>query len=221
MAAGLAVLSTFANPNGIWFGAGLTLASVCWLGTEVVGGHEYRRLRDAALAEEFTSDELKSLRSTGWRHIDCVEFHRFDVDHVVVGPGGVVVVETKWTNVSWPIRDGEFVNRYARNAVIQAARNAADIRSLLRWNFKIDVDVIPALMIWGDGRPSLDHPFREQQGVIVATRSLLAAHLKNLNAVLTSARIDEIYTAINKYVTDKEQLDRRKEHARNLATNHA
>ena len=47
MAAVLAALSTFANPNVIWFGAGMTFAGVCWLVAETLRGHEYRRLRDA------------------------------------------------------------------------------------------------------------------------------------------------------------------------------
>jgi hypothetical protein len=30
--------------------------------------------------------------------VDNLPFHRFDVDHIAIGPGGIVVLETKWTS---------------------------------------------------------------------------------------------------------------------------
>ena len=90
----LGALSLLSNSSVIWFGAGMLVATLYWLIMEVVPGVEYRRLRDAASAEAFTSAELKRLRSVGWTFVDCVEFHGFDVDHVAIGPGGVVAIET-------------------------------------------------------------------------------------------------------------------------------
>ena len=47
-----------------------------------------------ALAEQWTSNELRLLRDRGWRVINHVVLRHWDIDHVAVGPGGVLVVQT-------------------------------------------------------------------------------------------------------------------------------
>lgn len=50
-----------------------------------------------AIAETWTSSELRPLRKHGWRLIDHVFYRYADADHLLVGPGGAIVVETKWS----------------------------------------------------------------------------------------------------------------------------
>ena len=96
-----------------WFVAGLAVAAFGPLVRAIFMTHEYRRLSESELAEEFTSSELRSLRWCGWKTIDRVQFDRYDVDHVAIGPGGVCVIETKNTNVSWPVEAGHFSDAWA------------------------------------------------------------------------------------------------------------
>jgi hypothetical protein len=79
-------LSNVVPPILLAFFAGAAIASLGWMVLYVCGGAEHRRLSDAALGEDFTSTELRRL-PRGWAHLDNVEFHRCDVDHVLVGPG--------------------------------------------------------------------------------------------------------------------------------------
>lgn len=75
-------------PAGLWVGVFdasiawwlvLTVVQVTGGGPRWIGGH----------AEEWTAEELKGLKRSGWQHIDHVPLVGSDVDHVVVGPGGV------------------------------------------------------------------------------------------------------------------------------------
>ena len=49
--------------------------------------------------EEWTSNELRRLRRHGWKFVNGLQFRVGDIDHVAVGPDGVVVIESKWTSM--------------------------------------------------------------------------------------------------------------------------
>lgn len=194
--------------EAVWFIAGGAVAAVVPLLRDVFGSNEYRRLTDAALAEEFTASELRHLRFKGWKRLDRVEFYAHDVDHVIVGAGGVYAIETKYTNVPWPITDNRFNNIWANEAVAQARRNADNIKSLLTQKLKATYDVQPLLMIWGDGRPKLDEPITVDRGVVVVTGRLLRKHLNARPASLGAKDVDRIARELRQFVNGKEAADR-------------
>lgn len=213
------LLSMFTNPRLLWFFAGIALSSLAWMMHEFFGSVEYNRLRDGAFAEEFTARELSKLSGSGWAHIDHVEFHGCDVDHVAVGPGGVFAIETKWTTQTWTIDNGQMIEQWARSAVEQAATNARRIRALLEGNAKIRTDVQPVLMIWGPGRPHRKGAVTLNNGVLVASNSALRDHLRAATHKLTRDETVAISTAIEAFVSGKDAYDRQRatEHARPAA----
>jgi Nuclease-related domain len=85
------------------------------------------------LGEQWTASELRRLRRDGWRVVNHVRLSAWDIDHVLVGPGGVFAVETKWSATAW--RFDPFEDRILA-AVRQARENAkrlglwTDLRSL-------------------------------------------------------------------------------------------
>jgi hypothetical protein len=90
------------------------------------------------------------------------------IDHVLIGPGGVFVIESKWTSNACRIEFGEIVGLLGRVPVAQAGDGAAKLEKLLRsgaWQF--DVDVRPVLVIWGPGGVSLDRGSTDIDGVMV------------------------------------------------------
>ncbi|MEO8425435.1 MAG: nuclease-related domain-containing protein [Actinomycetota bacterium] len=192
-----------------WFVAGLSVAAFVPLVRAVFITHEYRRLSEAALAEEFTSSELHALRWGGWKTIDRVQFDRYDVDHVIVGPGGVCVVETKNTNVSWPIEGGRFNDAWALEAVTQVRRNADHIKSLLKQKAGVSLEVETILMVWGDGRPQLSGPADVGRGVTVVTGRLLQDYLRAKPPTLETHEIAEVARALSQFVNDKDLFDQR------------
>lgn len=93
-------------------------------------------------AEEWTATELRKL-DRRWSVFHDVPVGRGNVDHVVVGPGRVYAVETKWTGSGGR-------TRYLRPAARQAGRQARALASQLRQRGCRD-EVIPLLVIWGAG----------------------------------------------------------------------
>lgn len=181
----------------------MSVGFLVWLVSE---SRESRRLFDAAEAERVTAKALRRLYRRGWRSVDHVEFDRFDIDHVVAGPGGVFAVETKWTNYDWQVNEGAFADRYALDAVAQSRDGAARIAWLLRGNYKIQCDVSPLLVIWGPGRPSIDAAVTVN-GVLVLPGELLRRTLAGRQGVLDIETAASVIEAVDEFTRRRDQYD--------------
>jgi len=53
-------------------------------------------MRMATNAEQWTAQELRRLRRRGWKVVSHTIPKYGDIDHIAVGPGGLLVLETKW-----------------------------------------------------------------------------------------------------------------------------
>ena len=62
----------------------------------------------------------------GWRSFDTIDLGGRDVDHMLIGPGGVYAIETKWSATRWSLTGlaGNQVERQAH----RARKGARDIR---------------------------------------------------------------------------------------------
>ena len=78
-----------------------------------------------ALAEQWTSNDLKLLRRRGWRVINHIVLRHWDIDHVAIGPGGLLVVQTKWSSDEAALRDLTSVTAGLR-------ADAEDVRLMLK-----------------------------------------------------------------------------------------
>jgi hypothetical protein len=83
---------------------------------------------------------IHALRERGWYIADDVQLHHVDVDHIAVGPAGVLTVQIQWTNK--PDTRGRPAAR-ARIAAHQL-RKALAAKEL-------NVDVVPAILTFGPG----------------------------------------------------------------------
>lgn len=131
-----------------------------------------------ATASEFTS---KKRRRQGWRIVHGLVLNDVELDHIAVGPGGVLAIESKWRSSSW--RSTADVEPAA---VDQTRRNAQRVRSLIRsreFGF-VTIDVHPVLILWGPGAPA-DAP-NEIEGVHVFTNG----NLNELHSWLDTPRLD-------------------------------
>src|SRR5205085_1067253 len=85
---------------GRQFLSGALVASGAWSVSLLV--HTMSGAASAAMgatAEQWTADDLRSLRRAGWRLTHGVRLRASrDIDHVALGPGGLLVVETKWSS---------------------------------------------------------------------------------------------------------------------------
>lgn len=137
-------------------------------------------------AEIWTDQELTRLPST-WQVINHVVFRQGDIDHVAIGPDGVIVVETKWTSSSVHL-DG--TDGWLGGALRQAERNADDVAMVLGWGADRDSrPVHPFVVVWGPQvEPATVEPHRNRAGV-----SLIAGrHLRSvLEGFDGEVRLDE------------------------------
>ena len=202
-ASGIAYFAVFVNEALAWAVGGALLCGLAFLVREAVSTRRVRELVDGDLGEQFTSDEVRKLRRRGWKVVDRVEFAYDDVDHVVVGPGGVFAIETKWTNWPWSVDAGRFTNPWASRAVRQASRNRHRIYHLLRGNFGLTLDVTPLLVVWGEGRPNLDEPVAID-GVVVLDGHLLRSYLTGLPERLDPTSVGAARDAVQRFVDERE-----------------
>jgi hypothetical protein len=138
-------LTIFLPPWARGFVAGAWLATVVCLGLfVVVQGSGTGPAMMGASAEQWTAQELRRLRGRGWRVVSHVMPSYGDVDHIAVGPGGLIVAETKWMG-----DPSKSVDECWRRAVSEGVRkNARQIRLALRTRLG-DAPVRAVVVYWG------------------------------------------------------------------------
>lgn len=159
-----------------------------------------------ATAEQWTDMELRRLRRSGWRIVNHVVLRRRDIDHIAIGPDGVIVVETKWTSSKVRL-DGS--DRWLGDAVSQVRENANDIRRVLGWNSFTDAVVAPLVVVWGPQvRPESDELVAGGKGVELVAGEDLHLTLDLLgHPALTEAQIDDAYRKITQHVARRDARD--------------
>lgn len=88
---------------------------------------------------------MHELRRRGWYVADDVFVAGAQIDHVAVGPAGVLAVQVMWTNRPDP----------RGKAAVRARIAAARLRGALAAR-EVDVEVVPAVLAFGPG--STDEP---------------------------------------------------------------
>ena len=163
-----------------------------------------------AAAETWTSSELRPLRKHGWKLIDHVFYRYADVDHLLVGPGGALVVETKWSAGAWRLDqpDGRLLDH-----IDGLQRRARDVRRVIPQLRHDESRVRAVLFVWGGGRTGADLPTRPVRvaGVDVvygvAAARVWRDALADLPAVLSNGDIDEVWTRIRKQAATTDERD--------------
>jgi hypothetical protein len=123
-----------------------------------------------ALGEECTAGAVNTWRRRrkGWLIVNGLRFGGHgDIDHVLIGPGGVYAIESKWTNVQWTISSGQLKGPFG-NPISQAKRGAQKVRLAYAYTGnRVDVPATPVLVIWGPGTPEIPGGHTTIDGVLV------------------------------------------------------
>lgn len=136
-----------------------------------------RRIRGAE-GEEHVGGLLEALADDGWHVLHDVSLGRGNIDHLLVGPGGILTVETK----SHPGR-----------------RRVADIDpSWLRQSYaqrklieRVTGHSVDCLLVFS--RAYLDRPVSRQRGVLVLPARMLRGHLRRRREILTAHQALDIH----------------------------
>ena len=153
-----------------------------------------------ALAEQWTSNDLKLLRRRGWRVINHIVLRHWDIDHVAIGPGGLLVVQTKWSSDEAALRDLTSVTAGLR-------ADAEDVRLMLKARL---AQLRPAVVVvWGPAARRDDAlPSEAVAGVHVVAGRHLASLLKSFDDHGVDAEaFDRAWETLAKHVERRDARD--------------
>jgi hypothetical protein len=159
--------------------------------------------------EEWTGQELRRMRRDGWHSVDGLMLRsRSDIDHVAVGPGGVLVVETKWSADRWPTDDegSEYMDRALARAVDQARENCRLVR--LAFARGIPREYVRAVCVLWSNEAGKEDRIRESNGVTILPVSRLRGWLRDLESpVVDGAQVERIFNALQAHVDRRDAYD--------------
>jgi hypothetical protein len=166
-----------------------------------------------AMGESATAHDLRSLRRRGWHLVNgAMKTTRRDIDHIAVGPGGLLVVETKWSSDPWPINapDTRNMDNRMRNAAEQANDNA---KAALDWFRESDPDIpiTSVAVFWTGARSesSMWRPYRDGKAVLVHgpdLRRWLEAELPSEG--LTTAQVERAWSELVRRADAQDEKDK-------------
>jgi hypothetical protein len=149
-------------PNPLWvrtFELGVFLTAMfgttAWILHPATGRHNQVV---GKMGEELTGEPVLGhrRRRVGWRLANGLYFERHGyVDHVLVGPGGIFALESKWTSTPWALDQAQISGSDGRDPIAQARDGARKVERLLRYGpERFDVTVHPVVVVWGPGAPN-------------------------------------------------------------------
>lgn len=161
--------------------------------------------------EANTADVLKEFKGKDWHLIHGMRFPQSgDIDHILVGPSGVLVFETKWSRNRWPIKNEgwSYIANELRAAITQVKKNREDLKTKLQ-SIKNDVPIYAVCVLWSATDSSKDPPwfYRQSPDFVYIVRGpelkdwLLTLRKSSLN----SDRINEIASEMKKLARDLDE----------------
>jgi hypothetical protein len=183
-AIGLSLLLGPSYWGGFAAGALVAVLIVLLVVAPVVGSGELHRVWGVE-GERATAELLESRqrRRQGWDVVHGLELGGHEIDHIASGPGGVLAIETKWTNHRWSVVDGTLRGPLS-DPIRQASRSARQVQALLSGptGGRIAVVVDAFLVIWGPGCPEIPDGMTVIDGVQVVSGRDLSRFVSRLDS---------------------------------------
>jgi hypothetical protein len=165
-------------------------------------------------AEGDTATELRRLRRDGWRLANGVKIRGDeDIDHLVVGAAGVILVESKWSRHRWPLEDlGEsFMSERLSEAIEQVKRSTTAAQAQFRAALA-DVQIHALCVVWSPVDTGQDLGWIEVGGITVVRGPSLIRWIATLEGgQIEKTRVEAIWAAVEKQASLRDADDRRRE----------
>jgi hypothetical protein len=193
--AGLKALGIRANGSTLAFLLGFIIATflcvVLYIAIVFTGAANYLT---GALAERWTKQEFAALGSA-WHIFPNVPFsvgfgdksYEIDVDHIVVGPYGVLVLETKYSSSPLDLGAVQLEKRVS-DAMNQVEDNVGRVRALLH-QVAPDVPIRPIVIFWGRLVKSSESSVRRVEGRQEVVRIVHGGDAKKWRPRLTELEV--------------------------------
>jgi hypothetical protein len=194
---------------GMGVGIAITITMVFWDSPP----HHIDRWRLGAEGEKATAKALRRLIRDGWTVVHDVDVGRGNLDHILVGPAGVFVLETKNLRGMLAVHGGVLSVRWREdpsdgynNAELsrRVRARAAALSSCLRDVGLPGVWVQPLVVLWGH----FDQRSIESQGVAWVRGHDLASMLSKRPAVLEPPRATRTTQALEEWLASDDQRRR-------------
>ncbi len=181
---------------------GIVGTSAVWMIVYFLQGDGGQCYRDGRTGEQLTQGVLKKLRKHGWSVLHSIPLRGRDIDHALIGPAGVIAVESKFTNTEWRLTDTglEEVKLSGRTKPVQWPLDDARDRArdlglvVLAVPGRVRTTATPVLVLWGPQLHRVDGGHRWVNGVLVAIGKQWQEWLPQLTARPLS--VDEAKRAI-------------------------
>lgn len=155
--------------------------------------------QDGAFGEQWTGGALRELESQGWRIFHDLKASYGNIDHVVVGPGGVFLLDSKrWRGSVTVDGDSALVRRiegpgsdWRFTSPAHVKGLAIEVSEAIRSNTRATVWVMPVIVVWGDfAQVVAGDTCRFVHG------DALAGWLKNQPVRIAPVRVEQIAEAV-------------------------
>lgn len=191
---GLAAGLPFTHGYGeLFMAAGLgSLLTMLYVGWELGGDIHSLTWRWGQFGEEETEDALKALDHR-WRVIHDLPRGRRNWDHVVVGPAGVFLLETKNYRAAAVVKNDRLA--FGRTTSFKGGDFAREAKALY-WalDARQRTIVTPVVVIWGEFEQDLVKDDR----VVYVSGASLGAWLESLPPKLPPSRVAELADAVER-----------------------
>lgn len=159
-----------------------------------VAPDEIQRWRRGAEGEQSTAAQLEKLTALGWRSVHDRALKYSNVDHILVGPGGVFAIDTKTLGKQVEIVDGEVHSGgFPQHKMVKSVRGlAAQINSVIKTSTPHNVWVEGVLVFWAD----FPQNFAKGDRVTFVAGETLTPWIYSLERHLNREQIDSIVAAI-------------------------
>jgi hypothetical protein len=142
--------------GGVWWSTVGGLVGMAAGGLAVAWEHPPRRIEDrrfGAEGERATARELLKLENEGWQVKHDIDLGRGNIDHLLVGPGGVFLLETK--RFRRPFSVGPKTDQRWSGKEAGLRRRALEISDHVRSTAGTRQWVQSVVVVWGDFRQRL------------------------------------------------------------------
>jgi hypothetical protein len=193
--------SSFLQGLGLGLTVAGTLALLSWL-VVMYSGTAPAIL--GAGAERWTAEEVDELRRHGFEIVHHGALRPGDIDHVLIGPAGVLVLETKW-------RSGAWIELGLSAAKRQAEANANALR-LVTKRFGVR-RVVPVVVAWGPQSRELPAPPlgwvpAEDSAVVLHGSELRRWILSLAGGALTTEQVKLVRTEIAAHAERRDKTEK-------------
>ena len=160
--------------------------------------------------ETLTAEALDDFAGKEWSLINGLRFKNSgDIDHILIGPAGLLIFESKWSGQRWPmeLRPTGYLGRQVSWAIKQVKMNRDDL--CRQFGDAIgDIPIYQVCVLWSGEDSSSDDKYFYRESVFGIRGSELADWLRELpKNVIKESTIRRVRTPIETFAHERDRED--------------